>query len=101
MDECTVTLRDDDAELATRLVAEGRYSSADAVVRAAMDALRDEVVIDHVLDAPGVRAAVGEGEAALARGDYVDLGSAAELNAHLDGIMARVETDVRGLPAKS
>jgi Arc/MetJ-type ribon-helix-helix transcriptional regulator len=88
-----VTLTEDDARLATQLVAAGRYASADAVVQAAMDALRDAVEIDQNMDWDVVRAAAAEGEAAIARGEYVELRSDTALNAHLDGIMARVRAD--------
>jgi Arc/MetJ-type ribon-helix-helix transcriptional regulator len=84
-----VTLTDDDARLAIQLVAEGRYASADEVVQAAMDALRDAVEIDKNMDWGSVRAAAADGEAAIARGEYVELGSDKALKAHLDGMMAR------------
>ena len=93
MDGRMVTLTEDDARLATQLVAAGRYASADAVVQAAMDALRDAVEIDQNMDWDVVRAAAAEGEAAIARGEYVELRSDTALNAHLDGIMARVRAD--------
>ncbi len=93
MDDRVVTLTEDDARLATQLVAEGRYCSADEVVRAAMDALRDAVEIDQNLDWESVRTAAAEGEAAIARGEYVELSSDKALKAHLDGIMARVRAD--------
>jgi hypothetical protein len=50
MDGRMVTLTEDDARLATQLVAEGRYSSADEVVQAAMDALRGAVETDQGMD---------------------------------------------------
>jgi Arc/MetJ-type ribon-helix-helix transcriptional regulator len=98
MDERTVTLAEADAELATRLVAEGRYASADEVVQAAMDALRGVVEFDRTMDWASIRAAAAEGEAALARGDYVELNSDAELEAHLDSIMAKLEADAGTAP---
>lgn len=96
MDGLTVTLKRDDAELATRLVAEGRYNSTAEVVEAAMGVLRDTVEDGLALDWEAVKAAAVEGEAALARGDYVEFNSEAELKAHLDNILARVEADASG-----
>ena len=93
MDERMVFLTGDDGRLATQLVAEGRYASADAVVQAAMDALRDAVEIDQNMDWDAVRAAAAEGEAAIARGEYVELRSNRALNAHLNGMLARVKAD--------
>ena len=90
MDGRTVTLTGRDARLATQLVAEGRYVSADAVVQAAMDALRDAVEIDQDMDWESVRAAAAEGERAIARGEYIELGSDKALKAHLDGVMSRM-----------
>lgn len=98
MDQHVVTLREADAELATRLVAEGRYASADEVVQAAMEALRDAVEVDQAMDWDSIRAAAAEGEVALARGDYVELNSDAELEAHLDSLMARLEANARTAP---
>ncbi len=99
MDGRMVTLTEDDARLATQLVAEGRYASADAVVQAAMDALRDAVEIDQDMDWEAVRSAAAEGERAIARGEYIELGSDKALKAHLDGIMARVRAaGARGRP---
>ena len=91
MDQRTITLADDDAELATQLVAEGRFSSAEAVVHAAMDTLRETVDRDLTQDWETVRAAAAEGEAALARGEYVQLDTDADLEAHLDTLLAKVE----------
>jgi len=88
-----VTLTEDDARLATQLVAEGRYASADEVVRAAMGALRGAAENDQGMDWDAVRSAAAEGEAAIARGEYVELRSDKALKAHLDGIMARVQAD--------
>jgi Arc/MetJ-type ribon-helix-helix transcriptional regulator len=93
MDGRMVTLTEDDARLATQLVAEGRYASADEVVQAATDDLRDAVEIDQNMDWESVRAAATEGEAAIARGEYGEFRSDKELKAHLDGIMARVRAD--------
>ena len=77
--------------MATHLVAEGCYASADEVVQAAMVALHDAVEIDQNMDWDTVRAAAAEGEAAIARGEYVELRSDKALKAHLDGVMARVQ----------
>jgi Arc/MetJ-type ribon-helix-helix transcriptional regulator len=93
MDRRMVILTEDDALLATQLVAEGRYSSAEEVVQAAMDALRGAVEHDQTMDWDSMRAAAAEGEAAIGRGEYVELRSDKALKAHLDGIMARVEAD--------
>jgi Arc/MetJ-type ribon-helix-helix transcriptional regulator len=93
MDGRMVTLTEDDARLATQLVAEGRYASPDEVVQAAMGALRDAVENDQNMDWASVRTAAAEGEAAIARGEYVELSSDQALNAHLNGIMARVQAD--------
>ena len=100
MDERVVTLTEPDAALATRLVADGRYASADEVVQAAMDALRDAIKTNHGMDWDAVRAAAAEGEAAIARGDFVDLDSDAELNDFLDRIMIRIGADQHGAPPK-
>lgn len=93
MDQLVVTLTEDDERLVTQLVAEGRYASANEVVQAAMDALRGAVGNDPGMDWESVRAAAAEGEAAIARGEYVELRSDRALKAHLDGMMARVQAD--------
>jgi Arc/MetJ-type ribon-helix-helix transcriptional regulator len=100
MDGRIVTLTDDDARLAAQLVAEGRYASADKVVQAAMDALRDAIEIDADMDWTPVRAGAAEGEAAIVRGEYVELSSDEAWNAHLDGMMARVRADAERGPRK-
>jgi hypothetical protein len=92
MDDRTITLRENDAALATQLLREGHFASTAQVVEAAMEALRDTIELDRTLDWESVRAAAADGEAAFTRGDYVDLNSDAELKAHLDGIMARVQS---------
>jgi len=97
MDGVTVTLNDDDAELAARLVAEGRYGSAAEDVQAAMTALRDNVDDRWPLDWDAIKAAATEGEAALTRGDYVEFDSDAELKAHFDRMLARIATNVLGV----
>jgi hypothetical protein len=58
-----------------------------------MDALRDAVEIDQNLDWEAVRIAAAEGEAAIARGEYVELRSDKALKAHLDGMMLKVRAD--------
>ncbi|HEY1935567.1 MAG TPA: hypothetical protein VGG99_26465 [Acetobacteraceae bacterium] len=92
MDDRTITLREDDAALATQLVREGHFASTEQVVEAAMEALRDTIELDRGLDWESVRTAAADGEAALAQGDYVELNTDPELKAHLDGIMARVQS---------
>lgn len=85
-------MRDDDAALAAQLVADGHYVSTTQVVGAAMDALRDAIELDRTVDWASVRAAAAEGEAALARGDYVELNGDDELDAYFDRMMERPKT---------
>ena len=56
-----------------------------------MDALRDTIELDRSINWDSVRAAAAEGEAALARGDYVELNSEDDLKAYLDGVTARLK----------
>ena len=65
-----------------------------------MDALRNAVEIDQNMDWDAVRAAAAEGEAAIARGEYVELRSNRALNAHLNGMLARVKADAERGPRK-
>jgi hypothetical protein len=58
-----------------------------------MVALREADKIDQGMNWESARAAAAEGEAAIARGDYVELRSDKALKAHLDGVMARVQAD--------
>jgi Arc/MetJ-type ribon-helix-helix transcriptional regulator/plasmid stabilization system protein ParE len=100
MDERVAALTEPDAELATRLVADGRYASPDGVVQAAIDALRHAIETDRTMDWDSVRKAAAEGEAAIARGDDVDPDSDAELTAFLDRIMIRIGAEPRNVPPK-
>ena len=55
--------------------------------------MRGAVENDQGMDWEYVRSATAEGEAAIAGDEYVELRSDRALQAHLDGIMARVRAN--------
>lgn len=70
----SVPLTDDDAALVDRLVAADRYDDAAEVVHEALRLLEAREN-DPAERLRAFRAAIAEGEAAIARGDYIDLDS--------------------------